>query len=437
MPFAPLDGVRVVDFSWNVAGPTSTKVLAALGAEVFKIEWPTRPDPGRMFSFSPTTEGIYDSGGFFADLNIGKRSFTVDARSPEGLALLERLITASDMVVESYSPRVMAGWGLTYERMRELNPGIIYLSVSGFGHSGPHGSYVSYGPTAQAASGVTYASGEPGREPAGWGYSFLDVMTGYQAAYAAVAALRGRTTSGQGTRIDLSQVETGAAMLGPILLDCAARGAGTDETAFPPGNRARWRAGGGDGYRYEHGAPYNVYPTADGDHDAFCAIGVLEEDEWKNLRACMGDPEWARDERFADLESRLANQDDLDARLAEWTAGFGKYELMDRLQHAGVRCAAVQSGRDRLESDPSLAARDVFQRLRHPVVGEHRFEALPLHINGESLPLREHWPLLGHDTDDILRTVLRLDEAEIDRLREAGVTWPAGLPFTRLTPETH
>jgi benzylsuccinate CoA-transferase BbsF subunit len=424
--FAPLEGIRVVDFSWNVAGPTSTKVLAALGADVIKIEWPGRPDPGRAFSFSPVTPGIFDSGGFFADLNLGKRSFTVDPTDPAGKALVEELIAASDAVVESYSARVMPKWGLGYDRLRELNPSIVYLSVSGFGHTGPHASYVSYGPTAQAVSGITYASGAPGEQPAGWGYSYLDVMTGYQAAYAAVVALERRRRTGVGARIDLSQLETGASLLGPLLSSAAhlesSRG------AFPPGNRAV-SPEGAPGYRYESGAPYGVYPTrrADADDtDAYIAITVLTDDQWAALRAELGDPSWA--DGLDAAAARIAAQDLLDERIAVWTAGAEKFELADRLQAAGVPAAAMESGRDRVDNDPSLRAREVMQPVEHPFVGPHRMASIPVVVDGTPLEIHRRWPLMGSGTDDILRDVLGYDDDRIAALRAAGTTWPVGVP---------
>ena len=428
MSFAPLENSKVLDFSWNVAGPTATKVLACLGAEVLKVEWPTRPDPGRSFAFSPVQEGVFDSGGFFADLNIGKRSVTLDPNTDTGKDLVERLIATCDVLVESYSPRVMAKWGWTPARVRELNPRIVYLSVSGFGHTGPHGNYVSYGPTAQAASGVTHASGEPGRPPAGWGYSFLDVMTGYQAAYATVAAIHKQRLTGAGDRIDLSQVETGAAMLGPMLVDVAARGRDGQRTAgFPPGNRTAWPGADADGYRYERGAPYNLYRTSDEGTDGFCAISVMTDAQWDSLRECMGSPDWADAPEYATVDGRLANQEALDRHVGSWTRKFGKYDLMDRLQRNGVPCGAMQSGRDRLESDPSLRSRGVFQELEHAVVGRKRFESFPLQVDGRPLRLPPRWPYLGTDTEDVLRETLGLSTEEINRLRESGDLWPSGL----------
>ena len=182
MTFSPLAGTKVLDFSWNVAGPTSTKVLAALGADVIKVEWPTRADPirardslgfpGRRLRLAPASSAT----------STPASAASPPTRRPRRATDHRQALAWCDVIVESYSPRVMAGWGWTFQRMSELNPRLIYLSISGFGHTGPESSYVSYGPTAQAASGVTAASGEPGLAPAGYGFSYLDVMTGYQAA---------------------------------------------------------------------------------------------------------------------------------------------------------------------------------------------------------------------------------------------------------------
>ncbi|MCW2541460.1 MAG: frc 9 [Frankiales bacterium] len=435
MGFAPLAGTRVLDFSWNVAGPTATKVLAALGADVVKVEWPTRADPGRALAFSPFQEGVFDSSGFFSTVNIGKRSFTVDPTSAAGHHIVDELLGHCDIVVESYSPRVMSGWGWTFQRMLELNPNIIYLSVSGFGHTGPESAYVSYGPTAQAASGVTAASGEPDQPPAGWGYSYLDVMTGYQAALVTVAARSRQLDGHAGQRLDVSQVEVGAAMLGPILMDCGLNGTVTHEALFPPGNRAQWPESTVDGYRYELGAPYNLFPTNDPGHDGFCAITVLNESEWQALKAAMGKPDWAEDERFADLDRRLANQNELDMRLGEWTRLFGKYELMALLQAAGVRAGALQTGRDRLDRDPALASRQVFQRLNHDVLGEHRFESLPVHVDGKPLELYPRWPILGKDTETVLAE-LGESADQIAELAKSGGIWPPDIARPIYTKET-
>jgi benzylsuccinate CoA-transferase BbsF subunit len=424
MTFSPLAGTKVLDFSWNVAGPVSTKTLAALGADVIKVEWPTRADPIRGVTPEAFNDGVFDSAGFFSDINTGKRSFAADPTTEAGHATIDKLLAWCDVIVESYSPRVMSGWGWTFARMTELNPRLIYLSISGFGHTGPESSYVSYGPTAQAASGVTAASGEPERPPAGYGFSYLDVMTGYQAALAVTGARLRQLKGAAAQRLDVSQIEVGAALIGPVLLDCSLNGTVMADGPFPPGNRARWPRSAIDGYRYESGAPYNLYPTNDAGHDCFCAISVMTGREWRALRAAMGEPQWAADEKYATEAARIANQNELDMHVSEWTRQHGKYELMALLRAAGVRAGALQSGRDRLEHDESLRAREVFQWLTHDVLGEHRYESFPMLVNGEPLALRPFWPILGRDTETVLSEDLGLSAGQLDELREQGAIWP-------------
>src|SRR3984957_8468878 len=394
--WAPLRGVRVLDFSWNVAGPICGKVLAALGADVVKVESHQALDPTRRGG---------SMAGFSANLNLGKRSVVVDAKTPEGHATLERLFASSDVVLESFASGTLEGWGFGFDRLVELSPRLVYVTITGFGHTGRYRSYVSYGPTAQAYSGLTFSSGLPDRAPAGWGYSYLDVFTGDMASAWALAALyRVRTAGGSGPeRVDVSQVETGASLLGPLLLDYQVNGTEPRRSGFPPGNRAVWP--GDDvtgGARGEVGAPYGIYPTAGESLDAFCAIAVLGDDEWVRLRACMGDPAWAMDPSLRTVTGRLAGQDSLDAGVAAWTRGFEKYELMRRLTEAGVRAGAVQSARDRLDNDPSLAARGVYQGMDLEGIGEHRFERIPLHVDGRPLPVPASWPVLGADTEAVL-----------------------------------
>ena len=427
MTFSPLSGTKVLDFSWNVAGPTATKVLAALGADVVKVEWPARADPGRALGFSPFQEGVFDSSGFFSSVNIGKRSFTADPTTEAGHAIVDRLLAWCDVVVESYSPRVMSGWGWTFERMTELNPRIVYLSVSGFGHTGPESAYVTYGPTAQAASGVTASSGEPGLPPAGYGYSYLDVLTGYQAALAVTAARRRQQGGAAAQRLDVSQVEVGAALIGPILLDATLNGTVMADGLFPPGNRAHWPRSAVDGYRYESGAPYNLYPTSDPGHDGYCAISVMSEPEWAALRGAMGDPQWAADPKYANQATRLFHQNELDMHVGEWTRRHGKYELMDLLRAAGVRAGALQTGRDRLDHDEAVADHDVFQWRTHDLLGDHRYESVPMLVNGQPLALRDFWPILGQDTETVLADELGLTADEIAELDKKGAIWPADL----------
>src|SRR5713226_1117347 len=221
----PLSGVRIVDFSWIVAGPQATRILADFGAEVIRIEYEGRIDSTRIGMTSPPADPASPNGsGVFNNLNRNKRSATVNLNHPDGLVLIRQLIAVSDAVVENFSSRVMEQKGLSYEAMAAINPGIIYLSLSGFGHTGRDCDYVTWGPTAQALSGLTLMSGLPDAPPAGWGFSYLDHTAGYYGAAALLLALHERNRSGLGQHVDISQVETGMVLAGPVMLDYAVNG---------------------------------------------------------------------------------------------------------------------------------------------------------------------------------------------------------------------
>lgn len=425
-----LAGIRVLDFTWSVVGPTMTRNLATMGAEVIKVEWPTHPDPMRTTMYAAGEQNkTLDNGPFFNNLNVGKRSLTLNVRSPQGMDVVRRLVGISDVVAESYSSRVFRRWGLDYPELRRLNPSVVYISASGFGHSGPYETYDTWGPTAQAFNGLTSISGLPGHEPAGWGWSYMDVVGGGMGTVAVLAALHHRMTSGQGQHVDMSQVEAGLALNGPSLLHAVAESRNLREEDFPPGNASVLEASTRSyGYRGDYGAPSNAYPTRGGGHNDYCVISVLADDEWRALRAELGDPEWAAGPELDTVEGRIRAQGVLDQRLAQWTVSQDKYALMDRLQAVGVRCAAVQSAEDRLENDPQLDHRQAFPRLEHPVLGPHRFEALPLRMSRTPPTLPERWPLIGQDNDYVLRDLLGMSKEDVDALGRDGVTWPHELP---------
>ena len=293
-PAPPLAGVRVVDFTWIVAGPTCTRLLGDLGAEVIRVENEQTLDSIRFGRPHPNGFQPPDSGAMFNWLDRNKRSITVNARHPDGLDLIKQLIRVSDVVVENYSSRILENWGLSFAEQRAENPAIIYVSLSGFGHSGPQRDYSTWGPTAQALSGLTAMSGLPDApEPAGWGYSYLDHMAGFTAAAAITAALRHRRETGQGQWIDLSQVETGMALTGSATLDFTVNGRRYRETGNPPGNRSVW----------PQAAPHNTYPTAG--HDNWIMITCTTDAEWEAFCAASDHPHWRTDSRFATLPARL------------------------------------------------------------------------------------------------------------------------------------
>ncbi len=289
-----LEGVRVIDFSWIVAGPQCTRILADFGADVIKIENYSNMDYIRASggADSPNRSPLFNT------LNRNKRSLTLNVMHPRGMELLKTLIKKSDVIVENFSSRVLEKWGLGYEEQKKLNPGIIYCSMSGFGHSGRDRDFVTWGPTAQALSGLTYMSGLPGEESAGWGFSYMDHTGGFYGTIAIMMALLHRNKTGEGQHLDLSQVEAGIGLTGTSVLDYTVNNRPFRRDGMPPGNRAPER----------EIAPHNSYPCRG--EDRWCVIAVTNDDEWDSLVNILGNPAWANDERFATMASRFANQND-------------------------------------------------------------------------------------------------------------------------------
>lgn len=426
----PLAGLRVLDFTWSVAGPTMTRYLASLGAEVIKVEWPEHPDPMRSAMFlRDEQDKTLNNGAFFANLNIGKRSLSLNVRTEEGRRVVRDLVSQCDIVAESFSPGVLERWGLGFDQLRSINPGIIYVSISGFGHSGPHKDKGTWGPTAQAMGGTTYMSGVPGHPPAGWGWSYLDVSSGYFGAIGVMAAILERRKTGVGARLDLSQVEVGISLLGPAMLEHAVNGKKFSEAKnVPGGNRSVSPEGEIVGYRGDSAAPHGVYPAQGGGPNDYCAIAVTTDAEWTALKNAMGDPAWAEAPALATAAGRIAAQDQLDRHLAAWTASLPKYDIMQRLQKLGVAAAAVQSPRDLVESDPQLRAHALYERRTHPRLGDQAFEGVPFRSDRTSFALADHWPLLGADNHYVFSEILGYSQEQIETLVKHNITWPQALP---------
>ncbi len=404
----PLAGIRVVDFTWIVAGPTCTRLLGDFGAEVIRVENQQTLDSIRFGRPHPNGFDPPDSSGMFNWLNRSKRSITLNARHPEGLALLKRLIAVSDVVVENYSSRVLESWGLGYEQQRALRADIIYASLCGFGHSGPQRDYGTWGPTAQALSGLTAMSGCAGGEPAGWGYSYLAHMAGFTAAAAIAAAIHHRERSGEGQYIDLSQVESGMVLTGPATLDFTVNGRRYGQTGNPPGNRSVW----------PKAAPHNTYPTAGG--DSWIMITCLSDAHWAELCALTNHPDWRDDERFATLPARLRHEDELDDLIAVWTSAQDGRALMRRLQEAGIPAGVVQNGVDLVERDPQLRHRGWTAQRDHPVIGRHITDGLPVRLARTPAQRDRPGPRLGEANEYVFGELLGLDQERIDELLIEG-----------------
>lgn len=414
----PLAGLRVADFCWMGVGSVATRLLADFGAEVIKIEDRTRVDmprrlplyKGEVRSYGQeVTNPDPNKGGLFNNYSRNKLGVTINLRTEQGRSLAERLISASSVVTENFAPGVMEKWGFTYERLSELVPNVIYARMSGYGHSGPHQHYRSYGPVVQAASGLSYVAGLPGREPSGWGLSYMDNMAAYYNSSALLMAIWNRKRTGVGTEIDVAAVEVGVSLLGPILLDVTVNGNTTRRPDYPTGNRLE----------FPDAAPHGVYPCAG--EDRWVAIAVFDESEWKALMSALGSPAWAQMEIFATQEQRHAHQDELDEHISAWTRDKDPVAVMELLQSHGVRAGAVQNPADLNETDPQLTRRGTFFEMDHPVIGPARFEGFPAVMSGAGA---DHWrsaPLVGEDNDYVFGQILGLSDEERSELAEAGV----------------
>lgn len=425
-----LQGVRVLDFTRLGFGSQATLILGCLGADVIRVESTTRPDPVRVMppyvpepgehgeAFGAATLANANQaqsanrGGIFYKYNTGgKRSITVDARHPKGLALLEGLVEVSDVVTESFAAGTLARWGLGYDRLRAIRPDVVYVSMCGFGHEGPDTKHVTMGPTAQALTGLTFLVGMPDRPPAGWSFSYLDHVGGYLGAVAALTGLLHRARTGQGQHIDVSQLEPATALSGALLLDALVNGRPSRRPGFPTGNRRPTSAPGG------------AYRTA-GD-DKWIVISCRTEAHWRALVEALGRPAWAADPELATLAGRRARADEIDAHIERFTEGHERYELMDVLQRAGVPAGVVQDAADRLERDPQLQARRHFTSLGNDEVAPLPLEGVPFHLSDTPAHtgglLHRGPPLLGQDTDDVLRQLLGMDEDAIEALHAEGV----------------
>ena len=430
-PIAPpqaLAGVRVLDFTWVRAGPWATRWLGALGAQVIKVEWPATERGRRSGAGSSTPEGIeanLNTAGTFNDANANKLGITLNIRSTEGLELVRRLISISDVVVENFSSSVMRSWGIGYDEMRKLRPDIVYVSMSGFGHTGRHHSYTTMGPSAQALSGLSYLSGLPGEPPAGWGWSYLDDTGGMYIALSALTALYHRNTTGQGQHVDLSQMMIGITLNGPALLDLTVNNRSTVREGYPPGNRTHWPGTPlVNNYRGPSVAPHNAYRTKGGGYNDWCAITCSSDGEWQRLVNLMGAPQWAVVQEFATVLGRLERQQELDQGIESWTLTLGKYELMERCQAAGVPAMPVQSTEDRVEHDPQLRHRRLHIELEHPALGTYKMQNAPFKLSASPATNHLPGPMIGQHNQEVFEGLLGLNHKDFVSGFEGGIFWP-------------
>lgn len=389
MQVAPLADVRVLDFSWVIAGPLCTQTLAQLGAEVIRVETARRAE-------------YRAASSYYHALGHGKRSLTLNMGDARGRAIAARLATVCDVVVENFSSGVLERMGLGYAALQRLRPDIILCSSSGLGRRGPRSGYLAYGSLLQIYTGWAGLMGFANQPEVTVGGAWVDAITALSQVFAVQAALAYRDRTGEGQVIDLSMAEAAIALMPEPLLDYAFNG----RLAEPVGNAD------------PVAAPHGVYPCAGGDR--WVAISVTDDAAWQGLQRAVGCPAWAAAPELGDAYGRLRYASEIDRRVADWTQTQSEQELFQRLQTLGVAAAPLLSFSE-VMTDAQARARGVFTRVAPEGGREEPAVSLPWADErgwrGDVRPV----PPLGRDTRSILRDLLGLGEAEIATLRAADV----------------
>lgn len=383
----------MLDFTRVLAGPYATRILADFGAEVIKVQ-----------SRKTASGSELNNTGYFNTWNRGKLSITLDLSHPVGRELAIRLVDISDVVMENFTPRVMANWGLSYQSLQKVRPNLIMVSMSGMGQTGPWRDFAAFGPTIQALSGITFLTSFTPDYPLGLGYSYADHVAGLYAALAVLVALEHRDRTGEGQYVDLSEYEAMCTLLGPAIMDCELN----HSPVVPRGSYPD----------YALAAPYGCY-KCQGD-DRWCVIAVFTDEEWQALRSVLGNPPWTDEARFSTAWQRREHIDNLNELLEQWTVQHSPEEVMDLLQGVGVAAGIVKNARE-VAADPQLTARHFFATVTHPTLGETTFDSTPIRLERTPARFGRAAPLLGQDNRYVYQELLGIGDRELTELIEAGV----------------
>jgi formyl-CoA transferase len=399
---AALSGVRVLDLTQFEAGPSCTEALAWLGAEVVKVENPSRGDPGRLAASEDGKTDAY----YFLVFNANKKSVTCNFKNERGLAFVKEMAKKADVMIENFAPGVIERLGLGYDVIKEINPGIIYAQVKGFGKDTPYENFLSFDMIAQATGGIMSITGESDGMPLKPGPTIGDTGTGMLAAISILGALYQRKESGEGQRIQVAMQD---AMLQ------YSRIAYSNQAVT---GKAAGRAGAGT--ITGGNAPMGLYPCKPGGPNDYVYIYVTRANNshWHRLLKTIGHEELIDDERYDTPKKRGARKDDIDTLLIPWTQARTKQEAMAALGAAGVPTGAVYDTME-LHSDPNFEERGIFQTIQHPTRGEFKMAAWPVRMSGSNVPVAPA-PLLGEHNQSVLNEWLGLSAAEIEKLEADG-----------------
>jgi crotonobetainyl-CoA:carnitine CoA-transferase CaiB-like acyl-CoA transferase len=395
-----------------LAGAGATRFLAAFGAQVIRVEQPAHEKHRWDFlrgGMSPDgkQQGI-NFGGNFNNHNVEKLSVTLDLKSAEGKALLGKLVSASDAVTENFSAHVMERLGFTHEWLKGHNEQVVYVGNSGFGKAGPYSDFKSVGQVVQPVSGLTFMSGLPGKEPAGWGFAYMDHMGAYMMATAVLGGIIARNRTGEGQFIDFSCTEAGIGLAGPELLDSTVNGRPMRREGKPNSNSDN----------FPPMVPHGVYPALG--EDNWVSIACRSDDDWARLAGAIG-ADWARDPALATFAARMARREEIDRKVGEWTSGQERGAIESRVRSAGVPVAQVARPADRIDNDPRTAAWGLWPTVQHDEIGEVRVEGIPVHMSETDWSISRGAPCLGADNDYVFGSLLGLPADEIADFKARGI----------------
>jgi crotonobetainyl-CoA:carnitine CoA-transferase CaiB-like acyl-CoA transferase len=407
---AALAGLRICDFSGQLAGAGATRFLAAMGAEVIRVE-------------DPVTQGYWDVlrgvapfvderrgpdfGGPFNNHNVEKLGITLNLRTDTGKKLLRELVSISDVVTENFASGVMARLGFPYEELRAIREDIVYVSNSGFGNSGPYREFKTWGPLAQACCGLAFATGLADQHPAGIGYSYMDHHGANVMAIAIMVGLLHRNRTGEGQWIDISCTDAGALLNGPALLDYTVNGRPLRRPGSPDTNRSRSPVM----------APHGIYPATG--EDNWISIACRDDRDWEALTGVMA-TDWCLDGRWASRSGRVDAEDELDHRLGEWTRRSDRFELAAALREAGVPAAAIQRPDERIDGDPETSDWGLWPTVTHSKMGDVRVDGIPVHFSKTDWVIQRGAPCLGEHNDFVFGDLLGYTEEDLEAFREEG-----------------
>lgn len=409
----PFEGIKVIDFCWNAAGPITFRYFSDYGATVVHVESHTHPETSRLIK--PFKGGItsIDNAAVFALMNTGKYGISLNINTPKGQELAWRLIMWADIMGESFSPGFIKKWGMDYDSVKKRRPDIIYFSTSQQGQYGPNQGYRGYGPLLSAVAGFCHLSGWPDRMPSPPYGAYTDYINPMISAAILVAALDYRHRTGIGMYIDHSQLETSLHYIAPVIMD------------YLVNKRIMNR----DGNRLPYAAPHGVYQCKG--EDRWCAISIFSDDQWNTFCKVVGKPEWRGMPEFATILERKKNEDLLDRLIQEWTIKYVPEQVEYMLQAAGVPCHTVLTTKE-LYEDVQLRHRNHYQPLEHAAMGVHNYESLAHRLSKTPFELKPG-PCLGQHNEYVFKEIIGLSEDEIaDLLIEGVITNDAQLPDMRV-----